>query len=125
MGDFAIIVIDALHGPQLGTDQVGEYATSYNIPKMIVINGCDKENVNFDQVLADVQAHYGENVFPMTIPIDPGNGFQRLLDVLRSEEIDYKTDGSGKYTETEAEGEWKDRVKLYTLNIAMQRKSTW
>lgn len=111
VGDFAIIVIDALHGPQLGTDQVWEYATSYNIPKMIVINGCDKENVNFDQVLADIQAHYGDNVFPMTIPIDPGEGFQRLLDVLRSEEIDYKTDGSGKYTETEAEGDWKDRVR--------------
>ena len=111
VGDFAVVVIDAINGPQLGTDQVWEYASSYNIPKMIVINGCDKENVNFDAVLADIQAHYGDNVFPMTIPIDPGTGFQRLLDVLRSEEIDYKTDGSGKYTETEAEGEWKDRVK--------------
>jgi elongation factor G len=111
VGDFAIVVVDAVHGPQLGTDQVWEYATRYGIPKMIVINGCDKENVNFDKVLADLQQHFGSNVFPMTLPIDPGPGFKRLLDVLRSEEIDYKTDGSGKYTETAAEGELLERVK--------------
>ncbi|MCZ6674506.1 MAG: elongation factor G [Verrucomicrobia bacterium] len=111
VGDFALVVVDALHGPQLGTDQVWEYATRYEIPKMIVINGADKENVNFDKVLADIQQHFGNNVFPMTLPMDPGPGFKRVLDVLRSEEIEYKTDGSGKFTETAAAGEWNDRVK--------------
>ncbi|MDA0345908.1 MAG: elongation factor G [Verrucomicrobia bacterium] len=111
VGDFALIVVDALHGPQLGTDQVWEYATSYDIPKMFVINGCDKENVNFDQVLVNIQNRYGDNVFPMTIPIDPGKSFHRLLDVLRNEELDYKEDGSGTYTETPAEGEWNIRVQ--------------
>ena len=42
VGDFALIVIDALDGPQLGTIQVWEYAKRYDIPKMIVINGLDK-----------------------------------------------------------------------------------
>lgn len=111
VGDFAVLVVDALHGPQLGTDQVWEYASHYDIPKMIVINGCDKEHVNFDQTLEDLRQQFGSHVFPMTLPINTGPGFNRLIDVLRSEEIDYKTDGSGKYTETPAEGEWKDRVK--------------
>jgi elongation factor G len=111
VGDFALVVVDALHGPQLSTDQVWEYATQYGIPKMIVVNGCDKDNVNFDQVLADLKEHFGNHVFPMTLPIDPGKGFQRLLDVLRSEEIDYNTDGSGQYSEKPAEGALKERVK--------------
>lgn len=110
VGDFALIVVDAVNGPQLGTDQVWDYANAYGIPKMIVINGCDKENANFEACLKELKSRYGEHVFPMSIPINPGPGFQRLLDVLRSEEIDYKTDGSGQYSETAAEEPWKDHV---------------
>jgi elongation factor G len=47
----------------------------------------------------------------MALPINPGPGFNQVLDVMRSEEIDYATDGSGSYTEKPAEGEWKERVK--------------
>jgi elongation factor G len=110
VGDFALIVVDAVNGPQLGTDQVWDYATTYGIPKMFVVNGCDKEHANFENCLNELRSRYGDQIFPMSIPIDPGPGFQRLLDVLRSEEIDYKTDGSGKYTETEVEGPMRDRV---------------
>ncbi len=111
IGDFALIVVDAVKGPELGTDKVWEYATQYNIPKLIVINGLDKEHANFDNVIYELQDHYGSNVFPMTLPINPGPGFNRVLDVLRSEEVDYIDGEPGKYTETEAEGEWKDKVK--------------
>ncbi|MBH54543.1 MAG: elongation factor G [Opitutaceae bacterium] len=111
VGDFALVVIDAMDGPQLGTDQVWEYAKRYDIPKMIVINGCDKENVDFDSVFATVQDHFGNNVFPMTLPLNPGPGFTQILDVLRSEEIYYNSNGSGKFSEKAAEGENAERVE--------------
>ena len=85
VGDFALIVVDAVNGPQLGTDQVWDYATTYGIPKMFVVNGCDKEHANFENCLNELRSRYGDQIFPMSIPIDPGPGFQRLLDVLRSE----------------------------------------
>ena len=47
----------------------------------------------------------------MTLPIDPGPGFRRVLDVMRSEEVDYATDLSGRYTETPVEGILKEKVK--------------
>jgi elongation factor G len=111
VGDFALVVANASNGAELGTDQVWEYATGYGIPKMIVVNGADRENVNFDEVLEDLRSHFGSQVFPMTLPINPGPGFNKVLDVMRSGEIDYSTDGSGTFSEKPAEGEWQERVK--------------
>jgi elongation factor G len=44
------------------------------------------------------------------VPIDPGPGFSRVLDVLRSEVVTYEVDGRGKFREEPASGEWKERV---------------
>lgn len=111
VSDFALVVVDASSGPQLGTDQVWDYASDFQIPKMIVVNGCDKENIDFDQVLAALRENFGRNVFPMTLPIEEGPGFHRVLDVLRCVEVQYTTDRSGAFTETEPQGEWKESVE--------------
>lgn len=111
VGDFALIVVHANHGVQVGTEQVWEYATQYGIPKMIVANAMDKANASFDIVLEQARKRFGDRVFPMTVPINPGSGFNQLLDVMRSEVVTYETNGSGKYTESAAEGTWADQVK--------------
>jgi len=110
VGDFALVVIHALHGLGVGTDAVWEQATHHGLPKMIVVNALDKQNANFDQILADARAHFGKNVFPMTIPLDAGPGFSRVLDVLRDEVITFKPGGNGAYTEMAADGADAERV---------------
>src|SRR3954471_2981161 len=110
VGDFALVVINAQHGVAVGTEQVWRYATHYGIPKIIVVNGFDKENTDFEPTLQQIRSRFGEKVFPMTIPMNPGPGFNQVLDVLRDEVVTYKTDQSGKYEEVPATGEWKQRV---------------
>ena len=110
VGDFALVVVNAQHGIGVGTDQVWKYATHYGIPKMIVINGLDKENTNFEGLLAQLQSRFGSHVFPLSIPVNAGPGFNQVLDVLRSEVITYQTDGSGKFTEATASGALAERV---------------
>jgi elongation factor G len=111
VGDFALVVIHAQHGLGVGTDRVWNYATGYGLPKMIVVNALDKENVDFDAVLKAAQEHFGRHVFPVNVPVNAGPGFNKVLDVLRSEIVTYATDGSGKYTEEPATGEWEAKVK--------------
>ena len=111
VGDFALVVVNASSGAELGTDQVWEYATQYDIPKLIVVNGADRENVDFDRIINDLKDHFGSNVLPLTLPLNPGPGFNRILDVMRTEEIDFASDGSGKYTEKPAEGSAREKVK--------------
>jgi len=111
VGDFALIVVHAGHGVGVGTDAAWKYATEDGIPKMIVINAFDKEETNFEKALARIKEHFGERVLPLTLPVNPGPGFNQVLDVPRNEIITYATDKSGKFTEAPASGAWADRVK--------------
>jgi elongation factor G len=110
VADFAMVVVHAIHGTGVGTEQVWKYATQFGLPKVIVINGLDKEHVNFDVTLQQVRSRFGDRVFPLAIPVNAGPGFNQVLDVMRNEIITYKTDGSGQYSESVPSGEWKDRV---------------
>jgi len=110
VGDFALIVVNASHGVGVGTDAVWKYATHCDIPKMIVVNAFDKAETDFEKVLAQVREHFGANVFPLTIPVNPGEGFNQVLDVPRNEIITYAGDKSGKFTEAPATGAWAERV---------------
>jgi elongation factor G len=111
VGDFALVVIHAQHGLGVGTDRVWNYATGYGLPKMIVVNALDKENVDFDAVLKAAQEHFGRHVFPLSVPVNAGPGFNKVLDVLRNDIVTYATDGSGKYTEEPVTGEWEAKAK--------------
>ncbi len=111
VGDFALVVIHANHGVGVGTDAVWKYATQYGIPKMIVVNAFDKDESDFEKVLGQIREHFGDRVFPLTIPVNPGPGFNQVLDVLRSEIITFAGDKSGKFTEAPATGEWAARVE--------------
>ena len=111
VGDFALVVVNAAHGVGVGTDAAWKTATEDGIPKMIVINGMDKEGADFDEILVELRSHFGERVFPLSMPVNPGPGFNQLLDVPRSEIITYAGDKSGKFTEAPAAGEWAERVK--------------
>src|SRR5213594_3635515 len=111
VGDFALIVVHANHGVGVGTDAVWKYATEDGIPKMVVVNAFDKEENDFDRILAQIREHFGERVFPLTLPVNPGPGFNQVLDVPRSEIINYANDRSGKFTEAKATGVWAERVE--------------
>lgn len=110
VGDFALLVINAAHGLGIGTDAMWDNATLHGLPRMIAINGLDKANTSFEQVLADTRAHFGRNVFPLSIPLDAGPGFSRVLDVLRNEVVTYKPGGNGAYREAPADGDLAARV---------------
>ena len=110
VADFALVIVHAQHGIGVGTERVSNFADECGIPKIIVINAMDKQNANFDKVLADARAHYGPRVFPLNMPVNPGPDFNQILDVLRSDIVTYETTGRGRYTEEPAHGIWKDRV---------------
>jgi elongation factor G len=110
VADLALVVVHAQHGIAVGTDRVWNYATECGIPKIIVVNALDKPNVSFDDILAEARVQYGSRVFPMNVPVNPGPGFNRILDVLRSDIVSYATTGRGQFTEEPAVDAWKQRV---------------
>jgi elongation factor G len=111
VSDLAVVTVHANHGVGIGTDTIWKCATANGIPKVIVVNAFDKEETNFDKTLAQLREHFGERVFPLTVPVNAGPGFNQVLDVPRSEVITYATDKSGKFTEAPATGALAERAK--------------
>ena len=78
---------------------------------VLVVNGLDREHTKFEKVLEQARKRFGNNVFPMQLPVNEGPGYNKNIDVLRSELISYKEDRSGQMTESELPEELKERVK--------------
>ena len=99
--DMAVITIHAVSGVEVGTETMWNYAKDLGIPKMLVVNGLDREHTKFEEILDQARKRFGGNVFPMQLPVNPGPGYNQNVDVLRTELISYETDGSGKMNESE------------------------
>ncbi|RMF06852.1 MAG: GTP-binding protein, partial [Candidatus Neomarinimicrobiota bacterium] len=108
--DFVLVTVHGVNGVEVGTEQMWRYANKQDIPKILVVTCLNKENTNFDQVLEQCRNQFGQKVFPLQLPVNSGPGFNQIVDVLRNEIVTYQTDGSGKFTESPAEGEWAERV---------------
>ena len=109
--DCAVVVVNAIEGVEVGTTQVVEWAGQNNLAKFVVLNGVDKEHVNFDTALASVRDSLGAAVTPLTIPVNAGPGFNQVLDVLTKEVVTYETDGAGKSTAAVAEGDLAEQAE--------------
>ena len=58
----AAILVDASSGVQVGTEKAWEACKKSGTPKFFIINKTDKENVNVDNVIAELQAKFGTSV---------------------------------------------------------------
>jgi elongation factor G len=65
----AVILVDASAGVQVGTEKAWNSCKEYNMPTFMFINKIDKENVNVNQVIADLQDKFGNAVIPFSEPI--------------------------------------------------------
>jgi elongation factor G len=111
VSDLAVIVVHAVDGVGVGTGTVWNYATLFELPKIFVINGADREHVDFDKVLTQLKERYGNKILPITIPANPGPGFNQVIDALRGNVATYATDGMGKYTEAAPAGDLAEQAK--------------
>ena len=111
VADLALIVAHATHGIEIGTSKVWDYAEEFGLAKVVVVNGIDAENAQYEPILEELEATFGKRFFPVNIPINPGPGFNEALDVIRKSKLTYKTDGSGNYDEAKASGDEAEQVE--------------
>jgi elongation factor G len=53
--DFAVIVVDATAGVEVGTEKAWEVMRRENLPCLFVVNKLDKENTSFEKTLEDIR----------------------------------------------------------------------
>jgi len=64
----ALIVINATSGIETNTRKLFEIATQLNMPRVIVINKIDSDNVDYDEILKNIQETFGSQCRPANLP---------------------------------------------------------
>jgi elongation factor G len=78
-----IIVISAAAGVEVGTEQAWEYSEEAGLARLIFINKMDRENINFDKLIEQIQTSFGKKCIPLQIPFNESNIFKGIVDLLK------------------------------------------
>ncbi|MDR1414990.1 MAG: elongation factor G [Odoribacteraceae bacterium] len=93
VADTGIMVINAVRGVEVGTEIIGRHAKRLNKPLLFVINQLDHEKANFEQAVEQLKATYGAKMVQIQYPVNPGLGFNQVVDVLKMEMYQWKPEG--------------------------------
>lgn len=98
----ALFVIDAQAGIEVGTEKYWKYCEKIGLPRIIFVNSIDKEDINFNEVVANLHVQFGKKVTPLVLTLgdgaNPGHGkdFKGLIDVMTKEAYTYNGFGREK-----------------------------
>ena len=68
VAESGIIVVSALSGVEVGTEQVWQYSEEAKLARLILVNKMDRENANFDQTVTQIQNKFGNRCAPLQVP---------------------------------------------------------
>ena len=81
--EMAMFVVDAVAGPQVMHTRLWHIAEGMRLSRSVFINHIDRENANFDVIMAQLHARFGSRLGAVTIPIGVDRDFRGVIDVLR------------------------------------------
>ncbi|MDO5712912.1 MAG: elongation factor G [Tissierellia bacterium] len=94
----ALMIIDATSGVEVGSERMWKYTEKIGLPRIIFVNKIDGENVNFRNLMEELESHFGKKVIPFSVPIGEGENFIGVTDVIYQKGFKYN---NGEPEETE------------------------
>src|SRR5436305_3834390 len=83
VADGALILVDGVAGPQVGTDAV--WKRTSHLPRLLVINKLDRENADYRAVLDNLRERYGKSVVPLAFPVGSADTLNGVVDLLEGQ----------------------------------------
>lgn len=83
VADTCVMVVNAQNGWEIGSEVVWRYVDAFKKPVMFAINQVDHQKADFDTALASLKAAVGPAVTQMQYPVNQGEGFDAIIDLLR------------------------------------------
>ncbi len=91
--DCSLMVINGQNGFEIGTEIQGRYLESHKKPMMLAVNQLDHEKINFEKTVESLKQSYGNKAVLIQYPLNPGPGFNAVIDVLKMSMYKYPADG--------------------------------
>ena len=78
----AVITISAAAGIEVNTRRAFAESGKAGVGRMIVLNKCDADNVNFGERIAAIQEVFGQACIPLNVPVGLGEAFSGVVNTL-------------------------------------------
>lgn len=91
VADGVVMLVDSVSGMEVGSEIAWNYANSFNLPRLVVINKMERDNANYQKMLASVQEFSEIRLIPIQLPWGERASFQGVIDLLTMKA--YKGDG--------------------------------
>ncbi|MGD2272480.1 MAG: elongation factor G [Desulfobacterales bacterium] len=108
VADSAIVVIDAVDGIKVQTEQAWDFANEFGMPRIIFINKLDRERSDFSRTFQDAKDTFSPKPIITQLPIGTENDFKGVVDLIKMKAFIYNPEG--KATETEIPADMQDLV---------------
>ena len=112
VSDSVIMIVDVKSGVQAPTEIILEMLSKNPKPMFVVLNKMDLENIDFFKAVDGIKSTTGLNLVPITIPVDSGENFSQVIDILQNKAYQYK-DGTPTGTVTDIDAGVKDQIDTY------------
>ena len=108
--DTGVLLIDAQYGVEVGSQNIFRVTEKIKKPVIFAVNQLDGDKVDFDNVINQMKEVFGNKVVLVQYPINPGTGFNAMIDVLLMKMYKWGPDG-GVPTITDIPAEEMEKAK--------------
>ncbi|MFW6271886.1 MAG: elongation factor G [Desulfosalsimonas sp.] len=117
--DGAVVVIDAVDGVKVQSEQAWEFADEFDLPRIIFINKVDRERADFFKTFNDAVEIFSPKPIILQLPIGQEADFTGVVDLVNMKAWTYE-DGKAKAAEIPADMKETAEAERETLieNIA-------
>ncbi len=93
VADTGVLVINAQHGVEVGTEIHSRWLSKFNKPAIVVVNKCDHDHANFEKAFDSIKESLGGNAVLAQYPVNAGPGFDSIVDIILFKVFKYPKDG--------------------------------
>ncbi|MFQ5877072.1 MAG: elongation factor G [Acidobacteriota bacterium] len=109
--DAALVVVDAVAGVEVQTEEAWGYAQEFDLPRILVVNKLDRDNASLQRAMESIAASFGRTAVPVQLPIGTEKGFSGVVDLLSRRATVYQMDESGRHETADVPGDLDAAVK--------------
>ncbi len=116
--DGAVAVFDAVAGVEPQSETVWRQANKYSVPRMCFVNKMDRVGANFYRCVDMMKTRLGANAVPIQLPINEGEDYGGLIDLVKMKAVVWKDESMGADFEyEEIPADHKEKAEEYRNNL--------
>ncbi len=111
VADGALVLVDAVSGPEVQTEKVWDEAARLSLPRLVVLSKLERDRASLERTLDALHTTFGRGVVPIQMPIGEEKDFTGVVDLVGMKAYTYAPDGSGTVTEGDVPAGLAEKAK--------------